>query len=329
MEENEILTISPSALDVYISCPRKYHYRYTAKIAEPELEEKSGLVWLNAAEKGTLIHRAMELYVINVILPKSQKLDTTEAPHGSSEEAKIVKDLDNIELKESDFQAAWQQAVKEMEKELSVVNYEAQIIPISAKEKELSEAKKYCEEAIIYMLSKMKERHQYPVNVEMKFGRRRDEDEGQELILKKEGNKEFALCGSIDRVDYDVNTGKYIVVDYKTGNIDKKRKLREGGRDDLIQDRVYAMAFEEMNPGKEVAQSRYVFPASYNQEIEETMTDDSKKAFVERLWGIIDSISKKVDKACMGDTNNYPDCEDTCKYCAYAGLCVAYNNFTS
>lgn len=326
MEENEILNISPSALDVFISCPRKYHYRYTAKIAEPELEEKSSLIWLNTAEKGTMIHRAMELYVINVILPLSGKLDTSEAPHGSNEEKEIVTALDNLTFEENDFQAAWEQAVKETEESLSEMNFEAQIIPVSAKERELAEAEQICKSAIEYMLEQMKMRKQYPVKVEMKFGKRGNEDEGETLIIKRDGEEDFAICGSIDRVDYDVNNGKYIVIDYKTGKIDNKLKLRKGNRDDLIQDMVYAVAFEAMNQGKEVFESRYIFPASDNQEIYESITDERKEEFLDRLWGIIRSIRNKGDEACMNNIEKYPDNEYTCKYCAYAELCMAYSD---
>lgn len=323
MADKEILTISPSAIDVFLGCPRKYHFRYTAKISEPELREKSSLQWLGSDERGTMMHRAMELYVSNVILPISGRLDTIEAPHGSADEAKLVTALDAITFAESDFQMVWTQAVKEIEEELQKKSTEALTVPVSAKEKELAEAETDCRDAILYLIQMMKLRHQYPVSVEMKFGKRRSEEDGEELPITRDGEDDFAICGSIDRVDYDTTTGKYIVVDYKTGSIDKKRKLRAGGRDDLLQDRVYALAFEKMHPGKEVAASRYVFPSCDNQEIYEEMNAESKSAFEDRLWEEINAIRAKVDKACKGNKTEFPDCENTCKYCGYAELCDA------
>lgn len=322
MADEKNITLSPSGLDVFIGCPRKYHYRYTANIHEPEIDQKTSLQWLGPNERGTMIHRAMELYTIACIFPLSHKLGSEDAPPGSVEEDKIVTALNTVIFEEKDFKKAWEQAVKEIEIELQKKSVEALIIPVSAKEKELSEAEVDCRNAIIYLLDKMKERHQYPVEAEMKFGKRKDED-GKELIVSKSGEESFAICGSIDRVDYDVITKKYIVVDYKTGKIDKKRKLREGGRDDLLQDRMYALAFELLNPGKEVSTSRYVFPAEDNQEIVENMTASSKKIFIDRLWDEVNKIRSKVDKCCKGNEAEYPDCEYTCKYCSYNELCIA------
>ncbi|MGN0438048.1 MAG: RecB family exonuclease [Lachnospiraceae bacterium] len=322
MSEKEILSISPSGLNVFLSCPRKYHFKYTAHISEPELSEKTSLQWLGPNERGTMIHRAMELYVDQVICPLSTQLDTPKVAKGSVEETKLVASLDAISFLEEDFQTAWKQAVEEIESELQKKSQEAFVIPLLAKEKELAEAETDCRNAIQYMLEKMKERHQYPVRTEMKFGKGRD-GEGDVLLVKRKDEEDFAICGSIDRVDYDIATGNYIVVDYKTGKSDKQRKLRKGGRDDLLQDRLYAYAFETLNPGKEVAASRYVFPAEDNQEIYETMTKAGKEAFVDRLWSEITKIRQKEDKACRGNEAGYPDCEATCRYCGYEELCIA------
>ena len=319
----EIYTISPSGLDVFLNCPRKYHFEYTAEIPEPQNVEKTSLQWLGANERGTMIHRAMELYVTNVIVPISEKLDTAEAVHGSVDEANIVAELDAIIFLEVEFENAWKQAVVEMENALQKKSKEALIVPLSAKEKELSEAKTDCEAAIKYMLGKMVERKQYPIAAELKFGKRKSETEGEALILSKVGEEDIAICGLIDRVDYDTTNGQYIVVDYKTGSFDKKKKLRSNGRDDLLQDRMYALAFEKMHAGKLVAGSRYVFPSDNNQEIFEEMDSTSKAIFVDRFWNEIKEIRTRQDKACKGNEVDYPDCEYTCRYCNYAKLCEA------
>lgn len=318
--EKDAFTISPTGLDTFIGCPRRYHFKHTAKISEPKTKEKTSMEWLGADEKGTLVHRVMELYVNEAILPISQNLGTSEVQQGSDVEKKLVSALNGIMFAEKLFQTVWSQAIMETEQALAQQSYEAVAVPLSAKEKEMAELEAECRGAIAEMLIKMKKNQQYPVMTEKKFGVQRD-GTGTALILKMQGREDIGICGSIDRVDYDVTTGSFIVIDYKTGSIDKKRKMRAGARDDLLQDRMYALALETMYPDKKVSGSSYIFPASGNQEIQENMTEESKEAFRQRLWAEADAIREKKDVICRGHSKEYPDWDNTCKYCGYVELC--------
>lgn len=324
MADKEIYTVSPSGVDTFLGCPRKYHYKYTAGITEPDNKEKTSLQWLNLNEKGTMIHRAMELYVLDTICPLSAQLGTSEVPMGSVQEKKIEDALDKISFDDAKFEKVWGEAVEEMCLELRKRSIELLEVPVTAKEKELAENKQDCKDALIYLIQQMKLNRQYPVLVEKKFGRRRGE-ETEPLVIQKAGEEDFAICGSIDRVDYDIKSGKYVVIDYKTGNPDKKRKLRKDGRDDLLQDRLYTLAFETLYPDKEVIASRYIFTSADNQEIYEDKTPGSKAKFIERLWEEVNAIRSKADVTCKNNETKYPDCEETCSYCGYADLCEAHD----
>lgn len=318
----KLFTISSSGLDVYLGCPRRYHLKYTAGISEPETKQKTSMEWLGANERGTLIHRVMELYVNEALLPVSEKLGTEEIPHLSDREKQAVDKLNSLEPDDGQFLCAWEQAVREIEEEMRKHSYEATVVPLPAKEMELEEIRRICRDAIDSLYERMKADHQYPVMTEKKFGLQRD-GSGEEMILTEDGKEEFGICGSIDRVDYDAGSGTYVVIDYKTGNIEKKRQLRTGTRDDLLQDRMYALALEKMEPGKQVTAGRYIFPSSGNEEIYGEMTDEGKEAFRKRLWDSVEKIRFHRDKVCRNDKMQYPDWEETCKYCGYAELCEA------
>ena len=103
----------------------------------------------------------------------------------------------------------------------------------------------------------------------------------------------------------------------------------KNGRDDLIQDRIYAMVLETLHSDWKVTASRFIFTSYGNQEIYEEMTDDSKKAFKERFLDEIKNIREKKDIACKDNQDDFPDCEYTCKYCGFKELCTAYDEMAS
>jgi hypothetical protein len=206
----------------------------------------------------------------------------------------------------------------------------------------MAEYEESCRGAIAYLLEEMKRNRQYPVMTEQKFGRydHMNEETGEEsledsmantkeAVLKFGGEEDISIRGIIDRVDYDANTDSYIVVDYKTGKIENKRKLRKNGRDDLIQDRIYAMVLEVLHPDKTVTASRFIFTSYGNQEIYEKMTPESKAAFKKRFLEDIKKIREKKDIACKGNQDDFPDCMDTCSYCGFKELCAAYDEMAS
>ncbi len=328
MADKKVITISASGLGEFLECPRKYYYGYMAGIQAPDDSDKTSLKWLAANEKGNLVHKAMQLYVDEVILPISQKLGTDEAPKGSDAEKEIVEKLDALEFDENAFQGIWEKAVEFIEKDIQKGSYDEPVeVPLTAKEKELSENEEDMRRAVKNLIQKMKENRQYPIFAEMPFGkvkREGEEEPDPEMIIEREGNQ-FAIRGFIDRVDYDVSSGKFVVVDYKSGKIENKSKLRRGDRDDLLQDWIYALAFEKLFPDREVVSSRYIFTSSNNLEITANMTKEKKKQFEDRMFAEIERIESRKDIACKDQEKDFPDWENTCKYCDFKELCEAHD----
>ncbi len=328
MADKNMITISASGLGEFLACPRKYYYGYMARIQAPDDKDKTGLKWLEANEKGNLVHKAMQLYVDEVILPISQKLGTDEAPKDSDAEKEIIAKLDALDFDENVFQDIWKRAVEYIEKDMQKGGYdEPVVVPLTAKEKELSENEEDMRRAVKNLIQKMKENRQYPICAEMPFGtvkREGEEEPAPEMVMEREGSQ-FALRGFIDRVDYDVSSGKFVVIDYKSGKIENKSKLRQGDRDDLLQDWIYALAFEKLFPDREVVSSRYIFTSSNNREITAEMTKENKKQFEDRLFAEIKRIESKKDTVCKANEADFPDWVDTCKYCNYKKLCEAHD----
>ena len=157
-----------------------------------------------------------------------------------------------------------------------------------------------------------------PVETEWVFGAKN----GREVQLKLDEKHAMDFSGSIDRLDL-LRDGSYRIVDYKTGKYEKKQKLRTSQRDDLIQDYIYAMVFEQFHEEKKISCSSFDFPCDNNFKLETSFGEDEKKKTLLRLKAIFDLILDNQYERCVGNIDKYPDYVKTCEYCDFQILCLA------
>ena len=297
-EEKTKQTIySATALEEYIDCPKKYYYKRVAKINEPEKNPKKPSQWLNAAEKGNFVHMVLQKYVENCFI---RKLASDKNP---KEQIDIMKKIcsNTLTLEEKTYEDIFAECLKEMESLVPVVSENAYT-------QESNSIKTDCENELRQMIEQMKKNHTYPIAVE-------HEVKGN-ISLSEE--KEIAMRGFIDRVDYQWNDGTYVIVDYKSGKKKYKEALRSDGKDEVIQDYFYALAYEKEHENEErlVTKSRFLFPCD-SQESIDTDISKEKVEVTQKIKNVIDGIEAGDFERCKSAREEI----NPCTFCGYEPLC--------
>ena len=285
------MVFSASSIDVFLSCPKKFFYKYIAKLDPREDDEYERTAWLDPAQKGTLIHSILENYVKNVII-----------------------ELNIINFDNSKFEGIFDAECNNM---IEKVPYLSE----TAYNMQKKEYKRDCKNAIDNLLERMNDENFVPVRTEMGFGK------DNPVEIQVNGVDTIKFTGSIDRVD-SLGENKYRIVDYKTGKYEKMKNKRNDTHDLLIQDYIYALVLEKVfdDTKKEVIQSSYEFPCDGNAQLKTKITPEVKGDTLSKLEEILNSIRKMEYEGCNENKEKYIDYERTCKYCKYSELCNAEIN---
>lgn len=285
-------TYSASSLDVFISCPKSFYFKYIAKLAIVEDNKLEPTVWLDPAQAGTFIHKLLQDYVQQVIIDE-QMMDFQK---GSFD--RIYDDLCELVVK--------------------LIPYKSRNTYMMKRQEYKTQAEAYLEK----LCKDMKAEGFKPIAVEWIFGKK-DKLE-VELPLNEKASMKFS--GSIDRIDL-LADGSYRIVDYKTGKADKKKRLRTSDRDDLIQDYIYTMVYEHINKNEvSISETRYEFPCDRNDFIKTIIKPEIIETAKSRLIKILEAIKNNRYERCAENSDIYPDHEMTCKYCDFLLLCTAQRN---
>lgn len=204
---------SPTQLEAYAQCPFKFFARRVLGI--PQIREQAPDI--DAPDKGTLFHNCLE-----TLLSQEGEL-FREAQHDSQKEKILYQKLETI-ARET-FEKLWPQ-----------MNYAHPELYRRWREKtvalgqemlamELREGRE--------LASPMKAAH-----FEWAFGT------ATSAPLKIAGKEPILLGGRVDRIDVDAQNRRFLILDYKTGNVESlKNKFQEGLS---LQLPVYTRAVHEL-----------------------------------------------------------------------------------
>lgn len=286
--------VSASALQTWAQCPFRYFLGNVLRVAETERPEDT--LTISAADRGTILHRALERFLREA--PPRESPDhpwddaerdlmrrigeeccaqaKAEGITGSSllwrlERARILRDLDGFLAKD-----------EEMRAELGVV----------------------------------------PLEVEVSFGLA---DPGSKKAAHVElgDGRAIALRGKMDRVDRAPDGSRLVVIDYKSGSSYAFRKLDEDPvkRGELLQLPLYAVAARSAY-GEVPVHAFYWFATeqqSYDQEGYE-VDDRVMGRFKEVLGVILDGIGAGLFPSHPGKRGL--DNFESCRYCPYEAACA-------
>ena len=282
---NENVVMSASKLETAGACPYAYFLRFILQIEDEEMEEFDRYRWLDAATRGSLLHKIFEQFYTGLA-------EKGEKPELEKHLPEIAAICEKTLAKEKEFNPPPSEIIFELER------------------LELLES--------CYLFLKVEEeaaREGDPLFFEYSFGV--SGKEPAEINLG--GGNVMKLSGKIDRVDRLLD-GTYRIVDYKTGSSYGygERDYFNGGR--KLQHTLYALAFETLNAGEnaKVSVSMYSFPTlkGGGERAEREQTKEKRQAFLEIVRHLCDMLA-------LGHFP-YTDSEDDCKFCEFKMICLRH-----
>ena len=274
--------MSPSALETLGKCPLQWFYKYGLGIRVPEDPEYDGETWLDALQRGSLLHEVFETFVRQYIGNQDALLDDQASSQKMQEITTSVI-------------ANW----RELEPPPSDSVFAAESVELFA----ASRAFLRMERDALARGDELRWS-----DVEYGFG------EDTPALYRLTDDRTIRLRGRVDRVDAGTD-GALRIVDYKTGAASHYRPNPKsgplnGGR--LIQPAAYAEAIGAAMQ-RPVTRFEYRFPTERggNAIVGFDASD------IENARGVVTAL---VDHVTTGRFLPTTDAHD-CQYCDYAAIC--------
>jgi len=268
---NRGVSVSCSRIELLGNCPLAYFFRRVLGIEKPDDREYDPARWLDAMQRGNLLHDVYREYIQELI-------DSGERPSARTEE-RLVRILENrLEMTERE-------------------------IPPPSRLVRDFEVRDLVRSVRLFNRMEMEDTTGTPLLLEYGFGVRKaglgagSTEEPYAAIgpisIELPSGKAFHFSGRIDRVDR-IGENDYCVLDYKTGrsgSYDGRWYFMRGRR---VQHALYAIAAEAviaklgLSAHPAVREAGYVFPTSRGEGLRVTRPQDRRKELLELLDRLFD-----------------------------------------
>lgn len=250
--KNDDLKVSASRLETMAKCPYQYFLKYILNISTPE-QEKDQTTWLEAFEKGSLLHR-----IYRIFFEKLTEMD---------EEPSVAKHLDLI------LEIADQEAEK-LKADISPPNDNIYRL-------ELKNIRKLCRHFL--NLAENIETDSKPISFEYGF---------DDIELSLSDDNKINIRGFIDRIDLNAD-GSYNIIDYKTGSDYSFSTNNYFNQGQQLQHALYAAAYERIDEDNiDVKNSIYFFVAPKANTPQYIRTNNRQDTLIEIIDILLSSISE-------------------------------------
>lgn len=285
---------SASQLEKLAKCPYLYFLSHILGLWKQEEFKYSMEVWLDPLNRGSLLHKIYELFLLSL-------KDSKEKPSLEKHKELIEKIAD--------------EEIEKMKKE----------IPPPSERVYLLEKGLLLEDCRYFI--KIEENRTdgfLPEYFEMPFGF----DKENRLTIELNSGKKISVRGLIDRVDKR-GTDEYKIIDYKTGSAYGfgHNEYFNNGRH--IQHALYAIALEKtlkeqgLSQNPKIVESGYLFPTVKGQG-QWIGRDASKK---DSLYQLLEDLLEIFDEGSFIRSDNKDKSKDNpCSYCDYLLMCQNYDS---
>lgn len=293
------VSLSPTALERWAECPRKYFF---AQVLRLRAEERPEIIdRLGARERGSLVHEALDRFIDDAIAagppPPDQRWSAEQRAHLHAIFDEIATEYDEQGL--TGRAVLWAMDRAAIHRELDRF--------LDADDEHRAG------------------RRATPIATELPFGP--DDDARAELALP--GGRHIAFRGYADRVDR-TEDGALVVVDYKTGGVsDDVKKIPKDDpvvRGTKLQLPVYALAARAAHdPDAPVHAAYWHVSAKGGFQWIGYDADDARDArFRDVLTTIADGIDAGLFPGRPGEPSNRPGHAgfDNCTYCDFDAVCT-------
>ncbi len=296
---SSLVTLSPSALNTYLSCSLRFYYRYVAHLKMPDEMAED----VDSRLLGNILHHAMEA-LYKPLEGKSISAETLKAI--AADKPKILDAINRSMAREY---------------------YHDDTLPDEATENGKlmllhDVTLKYIQQIINYDIS------QAPFTLEgteIKFEHPLPIESGGETAT-------LTLGGIIDRMDRKGNA--LYVVDYKTGAVKNEFKSIAAlfGADNkqhnpaVLQVMLYSVLLKQKYPEREVVPQLYFMRELYNKDVNFSITDKENKCTVDSIAPYAENFTATLTTTLSELFNpavpfSQTSDLDTCTYCDYRQLC--------
>ena len=285
---------SPTRLESYARCPRRYFFRSLLRLDPQELPEQ--ILRISAADRGNLMHRVLERYVAGELE------HPTDAGPGAGES--LEERIERINRIAGEVCVQFEQEGLTGRPLLWEID----------RSEILSDLRSFVREDLAYRTVD----HASPVAVEMAFG---TGDGDAPVRVAMGSRREVVFRGRIDRLDQRED-GSGIVLDYKSGRSDGYAHLEDdpvcGGL--RLQLPVYALAASGRLGGVPVhAAYWFVRDAEGFKQAGFDFTDDVRTEFVETVATLVEGIAGGSFPGRPGKLGR--DGFDNCRRCEFDSIC--------
>ena len=316
LSENKSLVASATSVDTFMDCKRKFYYQRVLRAINDKRDENEG-EWLDALEKGNLIHQVLSEYVnariMNGIDVKTFFDDYDEFKKALLKRRDELKNRYTNELKKIDDDKELFNIFKRAV-DAFYSNYPTRENIFNAEKARYEKAVLSEVNSIIKSLDT-----RIPILAECTF----DSDVNINGVTFKNYR--------IDRIDYSFDD-YLIVVDYKTNSssgISKMKNKRAPSSDTLRQDYIYAYIINSVMRDKNVMNDKGKPILVKETEFRFVMSSDVlKTSLKDNDWETLLTDTMSEIRKCMTN-NSFPRCTDEdsnsktkCDYCDYKSICI-------
>lgn len=283
---------SPTALETYASCPRKYMLQRILRLGEDERPERIAMI--TSLQRGKLIHQLLYRFVIDALT--DDDVPEPDQPWSDERQAHL------FDLLEEEVKLAQTQGVTGGQVQTEILRDRLR------------------GEMADFLVRDHKIRRTYrsrPVRAEHEFG-----FDGSPLVLTLANGRRVPLRGAVDRVD-ETEDGGLLVIDYKAGSDNSYKKLDDDplDRGRKLQLPLYARVLAEDRGLTGPKIGLYWFTSKNT--VQTLSLDDELEDDMEGVVdAALDGIGHGLFPAVPGPSVSYPRVTfENCTYCDFDRVC--------
>ena len=284
--------LSPTALETYASCPRKYLFQRVLRLGEDERPER--IDEITARDRGTLMHRILELFIAAAI--EDDDVPEPGMPWSVERRAHLF-DLLEQEVKLAETRGITGGQVKTRLLHRSLYNELLAFLDTDDAQRA--------------------ERQSVPYAAEYSFGLA-----DSPALEGLWAGRRMKLRGSVDRVDL-TEDGGLLVIDYKGGSSTPFRGMADNPLNDgrRLQLPLYARAVAEQL-GRTGERTGLYWLTKANEIKAMVLADDLESQLEEAVGAALDGIGDGVFPGVPGEVVGWPRLSfENCKYCDFDRIC--------
>ena len=299
--------ISPSRLESWASCPRKFFFEQMLGLGEIERPEE--ILEISPLDRGSLVHQILEDFIAESLPSAEHALDGPDQRWSEDDRVRLhthaAKRSDEYEkLGRTGRPLLWK-----IHQEATAADFDA-FLPADEK----------------FRTDKQMVPHEVelPFGIAPRPGQATDGARAEAAMIRTAQGREIPLRGLIDRVDWRAGDGVPVVIDYKTGKATPQSELEKdpvrGGKS--LQLGAYAEAVKQ-HYGVDNAQAYYWYISAKGQgkRAGYTWSDPNHERFLDAVDTIVSGIEAGDFPPNPGDYSTWGGDFENCRYCPFTRIC--------